>query len=282
MFKNLSSKITAAAILIILILSSIMIYYYQLYSKSEENLKVEKAISKQNKAYWEDIVKQKNDSIQTLAGLVTKLNQDNIKTKEKYVLQNNSLQLQIKELRAQGSAVHSNGEDSLGKYLQIDFKGEKLIISYEGFTKHYFSLNKDIYSIGFNFDPIKVFSEFYKDVDGIWKVRTESLTSGIFLKSDYKIDSAFYDLYQREGIASDKQPVEETHVIGLRIRAGIAGVLTNNSWYNQDIFDLSAEAYYKFIYVMYNPLLKGGAIGVYYDLDLTKPFNFIKDVLSIF
>jgi transposase-like protein len=282
MFKSLSSKITAGTILIILILGSIMVYYYRLYNKSEENLKVEKAISKQNKAYWEDIEKQKNDSLQNLAGLVARLNQDNIKTEKKYVLQNTSLQLQIKKLKVQGNAIPSNGEDSLGKYIQVDFKGKKHIISYEGLTKHYFTLNKDTYEIGFNFDPIEVLSEFYKDIDGIWKVKTNSLTTGIDLKSDYKIDSAFYDLYQRAGIASTDQPTDENHVVGLRVKAGIAGALTNDSWYNQHTFDVSAEAYYKFIYVMYNPLLKGGAVGVYYDLDLTKPFNFVKKVFSIF
>lgn len=256
-------------------------YFYKQYQDTQKELQVSKDINVQNEQYYKDIQNQKEDSIQVLAGLVKKLNKENFDIKKKWVTQVTSFQLQIQNIKVQDTASVSNGKDSLGEYLEVSFKGKKFITSYEGFTRHYLSLKKDIYSLGLNYDPILLHSDFYKDIDNIWKLRTISLTPGITILTDYYIDSTFYSMLDNYNNISNKK--EETLIpFGIRLKAEVVGSWITNSWYSQHTFDAFAELYYRFLYLTYHPLQKAAGFGVYYDLNLSKPLDFVKKIFSIF
>lgn len=271
---SLKNKAILVLILLVMLLSFLSYYYINKYNKVTKSLQIQKRSEKQNKEYWESIIVQKSDSIQILSGLIINLNKDISLIKDKYVSQNELLQIQIEKLKSTGSGLSSNGEDSLGQYLQVKFKGKESILSFDGFTRHYFKLNKDIYNLNFVFDSIYVFSEFYMDKDKIWRVKSKSLVPGIVLKVDYKIDSTFYYLYQNnnENISYEKKDI--SHLVGLRLRSGIVGnFIPNNTLYNRYFFDFSAEIYYRGFYFTYHPFYKAGELGIFYDLDLTKVFS---------
>jgi len=278
MFKSIRSKVIVGLFILVVILGTIGYFVYQKYIKTKNELDNERSISIQNTAHWNDIVKQKSDSLQSLAGLVISLNKKEFDAHKKYISQTASLQLLIDSLRVKGDAISSNGEDSLGKFIKVDFEGTKSIVKYEGNTRHYLSLNRSLYSLDINFMPIDIFSTFYRDIDGLWKIKAVSNTPGITIKQDYKIDSLFYSIMNQMDLSFVDPPEEDNHIIGLRLRAGIAGSFDTNSWYNQHTFDLNAEFYYKYLYFSYYPLTKVASAGVYVDLDFTKVYNFMKKI----
>jgi hypothetical protein len=256
-------------------------YFYTQYKTTKESLQLSKNINKQNDQHYKDILNQKEDSIQVLAGLIKKLNKENFDIKQKWTTQVTSLQLQIQSIQVQDTAHEISGKDSIGEYIQVSFNGKQSIINYEGFTKHYFGLNKNFYRIGITFDSIQIHSSFYRDVDNIWKIETKSLTPGVNLLVNYYIDSTFYSKLDGSGNPeSDKE--EELTSFGIRLKAGVVGSWMTDSWYTQHTLDASVELYYRFLHITYYPLQKAAGFGIYYDLNLSKPLNFVKKVFSIF
>jgi len=272
--------IISGLVLLVIGVSITGYYFYKQYQATQKSLQLSKDINKQNEQYYKDVVKQKKDSLQTLAGLVKNLNKEKFDIKKKWVTQVTSLQLQIQNIKVQDTASVSNGKDSLGEYLEVSFKGKKFITSYEGYTRHYLNLKRNVYSLDLNYDPIQLRSDFYKDVDNLWKLRTVSLTPGINILTDYYIDSTFYSMLNNYNIISNDK--EEIIPFGIRLKAEVVGSWVIDSWYSQHTFDASAELYYRFLYITYHPLQKAAGFGIYYDLSLSKPLNFIKKIFSIF
>jgi hypothetical protein len=278
MLKNWNFKIVLILIILLLISCIGGYFIYQKYKEVQIKLSVEKIISLQNKTYADDILKQKSDSINILAGQVVVLNGKIQKITGKYTSQNIALQLKIDSMRVVGDAISATGKDSIGDYIQVKFNGKKNITSFSGFTKHY--NKKDIYDISLTYDPISVTSSLFIDTDGIWRLKTISQTPGVFLKVDYAIDSNFFNMYETSilGDIVEENQKEEDHIIGLRLYGGITGSLVQDSWYNQHTFDVNAEFYYKYIYVRYQPLIKVGSLGLFLDMNFTKIYKFIKNI----
>lgn len=277
-------KLLLIAVAIIVILGTATYIIYQKYQAAQSQLQVERAIENQNKYYLEEIIKQKSDSINALAGKVVNLNtQFDIKLKNifaQYTSQTVALRLAFDSLRAQGQGIASSGADSAGSYYQVDFKGKQGIASYKGYTKYYGRREVDFYALSLEFDPVDVFSKLSLDSDGIWRIHTRTTSPGVKLQTDYKIDSLFYALYQESQlgeIAADT-PDNSNHVMGLRLRAGVEGSFIQDSWYNQHTFNLETEFYYKYFYVMYKPIVKVVGVGILLDMDLTKVYNWITTI----
>lgn len=253
--------------------------YYNKYQNQGEELATSQLTIRQNEKYHVEIEKQKDDSLQTLSGLVKTLNKKNIKDEGEYATQISDLKLQIESLKDSGETSSIIDSDNLGEYLDIPFNGKKNIVAYNGFTRHYFNLNTNRWWIDFTFDPIDVTSTFYLDSNKVWKLNTVSNTKGITLRTDYHIDPAFYSHFENldpEVFTKDK------HVFILKLKAGIAGSWHEIPLYKDHPILLSAEVYYDFFFGSYHPLQKYVVFGIYKDIDLKQSFKDINKVLSIF
>ena len=259
---------------LLVLLVGLGIWGYSIYKDLQETkitLRVIEGINTQNQKYYEEMIIQKEDSLQLLSGLIINLNKEKDVLNKKWITQVTSLQLQIQNLLVKDTASSSDGEDEIGEFKKVDFSGKESIVRYEGYTKHYFKLNKSKYQLSFLFDPIFVKSELLRDENKIWKIQTHSLTPGVLLMADYSIDSLFYSM-----VEGDKLPVEEEITpFGIRVKASILGSWEKEEWRNQHTFELSAEFYYKYLHLTYYYFQKSVGVGVYYDFNINK---FIKSI----
>jgi len=271
--KNTIIKYSLIITSILVIGLGTMLYIlYQKYTESLKDLEISNAKNIQNLTYMEEFKKQKDDSLQILAGKVISLNKEKKDLEKYWKTQVQTLEVKIASLQTTSPATSTTEEDSLGRYVKVTFSGKHYIVNYNGFTKHYVSTEKDIYELSLEFDPINLRSDFYRDDENIWRVKTVSLTPGITIKTDYNIDSTFYSLLQGGG--EDKE--EELTPFGIRVKASIVGGWEKDTWYNQHALDLSVETYYRFLHATYQPLQKYIGVGVYYDLNLSRTLNFFQ------
>jgi len=278
--ENKSVIWLVAVLFIVLIGAGVFGYiYYNKYQEKDEDLKTSQRAILQNEKYHQEIQKQKDDSLQILSGLIKDLNKENKDIKKKFITQVTDLQLQIASLKDSGKAIANTGIDDLGLYLDIPFQGTHSIISYSGYTRHYYNLNKNYWYLNFDFKPIDVYSTFYLDSVNVWRINTISRTPGIKLRTDYHIDPSFYSHFENinpEIFAEDKNPII------LRLKASIIGSWSSNDFYRKHPIKLSMELYFNSIYGTYQPLQSYVSLGFYHDINVTKSFNSIKKVFSIF
>jgi len=250
--------------------------YYTKYQNTNTSLQTSQLLVTQNEKYHAEILKQVQDSIQILSGLVIDLNNEKDKIERKYTIQVTDLKLQIGTLEDKGETISITGKDSDGIYLDIPFSGKVSIASYDGYTRYYFGLNKSFYDIALSFEPIDIFSIFYIDDEGVWKIQTESITPGISLNTDYRIDSTFYSMFKN---TNSLIPREEESLFKLKIKAGIVGSWNANDFYRNRPISVSAEFNYDFFYAQYAILHNFIEFGVYYDLTLA--LSSIKNIFSV-
>ena len=251
--------------------------YYNKYQDINTKLQTSQLLVTQNEKYYEEILKQKDDSLQILSGLVLDLNTEKEKIEGEYTAQVSNLKLKIKSIEDKGESIATEGKDKEGDYLDIPFSGKKSIATYNGYTRHYYESNKSFWWVNIDFDPIDVFSQFYIDNEGVWRIKTTSLTPGIVLNTDYKIDSTFYSTFKNTNSLLSK---EEESLWKFKVKAGIIGSWHTNDFYRKNPVFVSAELNYDFFYTEYSPLHKYVIFGVEYDL--TSSFNIIKHIFSIF
>jgi hypothetical protein len=246
---------------------------YQKYMKSSKDLEISNAQNVQNLIYIEEFKDQKDDSLQVLAGKVISLNKEKKDLDNYWKTQVEKLEIKIASLQTSDSATAIVEKDSIGEFIKVTFSGKHYIVNYNGFTKHYVGKQNDSYKLFLDFDPINIYSEFYRDSTNIWRLKTTSLTPGITIKTDYNIDSTFYSILRGGGKVEEE---EELTPFGIRIKASIVGGWEKDTWYNQHTLDLSAEMYYRFLHATYQPLQKYIGVGVYHDFNLSKVLNFFQ------
>ena len=276
MKQKIVKYIIGAVILLIVGLSIAVYSLYDKYIKEKEKLRISNAAIVQNEMYVEEMWKQKEDSIQVLTGRVINLNKSKEDLNKYWKTQVTKLEAYIDNIQVEDSAIAITEKDSLGEFIKVTFSGKRYIVNYNGFTKHYIAMNKSRYELNMDFDPINLRSDFFKDSQNIWRIRTESLTPGVKVKVDYNIDSTFFFLINEGGKVEEE---EDLIPFGIRGKAQVVGSWESNTWYNQHTLDVSAEMYYRFLQVTYQPLQKMVGIGVYYDLNLSK---FLKVLQTIF
>ncbi len=253
--------------------------YYNKYQEKNEELATSNLTILQNEQYHREIVKQKDDSIQTLSGLVEDLNIEIKEEKGKFVTQTTELKLQLEALKDSGETISITGVDDNGTYLDVPFSGKQFIATYNGFTRHYYNLNKNYWWIDIIYDPIDVYSSFYLDSNKVWTLKTSTTAPGITLRTDYHIDPAFYSHFENLDPA---RFIKDKSILILKLKAGIAGSWHQDPLYKDHPVFLSAEIYYDFVYGAYHPFQKYVAFGFYYDIDLIKSFTTFKNIFSIF
>jgi len=227
-FKSKVTWIVLAGIL----LSAVGMYGYNLYRENQE-LKFQKQIVEQNSLALEDSLTKARDSVQTMTAFVGNLNSKNGQLEKdkdfwegKYRATKTDLDIAIATIQDSGEAHFSLVGDSA----IVEFEGKQGIASYEGKTILNLNTVATDYAINITFDDIAVVSELFKDVDGMWKTRTTSLTPGIVLRGISTVDDN--TLRKLSGVEDRK---EENHYFGIGLAMNVnyleAGIrIKPNRW----------------------------------------------------
>ena len=228
----------------------------------------------QNEAALQAQLTQKADSLQNLATLVQDLNKQRTTSQKKagyWQLTASTLQTQLDSVQASGGAVASAEAivDSLGTYYRVTFRGKQGITSYDGSTRYYIAptLRSD-YVLYLSFDPINTSSEFYRDTDQLWKIKTTSLTPGVKLETTSIVDST---LFSQASGGSSKAAEQTVPSFGFRLKGNLALLGKSSSSNTATIgFDGSIEAYYKYLNATWYPATNTFSAGVVVDLNVGK------------
>ncbi len=267
--------------LVVLAVASSFVAYTYINKYNEENaLKNAYAAQVvQNDSAYINMLNQKNDTIQTLAVNVKNLNSDVSKKdieKGYWKLLASTYKVKLDSVQQHGTGIASSGKDSSGEYGQVNFSGEKGIVSYDGWTKYYFSKDaKPLWFLDLEFKQFPIYSFLYQDVDKIWKIKSFVDESGIKFTAFHNIDSSIFISYKSEMT----KPVEEKVTpFGLRLKGNIALVGADNNvkpplTAKNVVLDASAEVYYDYWNITYYPVSNMFSAGVVLNLDISKIFK---------
>ncbi len=140
-----------------------------------------------------DQLTQKGDSLQVLAIRVGDLNsqvEKELYKKGYWIAIASEYKTALDSIRLSGVGTDIVGEDTLGKYYQVKFAGKDKFVSYFGLTRYYpLPVSKGIWNLKLDFDTIDIVSDLFKDTDNLIKIRVESKTPGIKIKSYSTVDS---------------------------------------------------------------------------------------------
>jgi hypothetical protein len=250
--------------------------FYQNYKSASIEITNLNAIISQNEAYKEDAekaLKAANGKITDMAIQVSNLNADLSKEKAKsgyWMAVAGELRVRLDSLVSSGSASVVSGQDSAGQYYQADFSGKKGILNYKGWTRLYIppSTEKALHHLEATFDLIFVKSELYQDVDGLFKIRTSSLTEGVNLVSDYSIDPKIF-IGMKSAIENKLEEASKPPLIGLRLKLNAA---TKAQYLSDPVLtlDASAEARLGKFNVTWYPFSGSISAGLVYEFGIGK------------
>lgn len=279
MFDMTKSKLILILVILLVLVSLFARYMYKQYIDKSNLLDHSIALNTQNQAAYESAAKQKADSIQVLAVRVESLNGALTKAQREggyWKAMATALHIKIDSLKIAGVGVGFSGEDSIGKYVRVDFSGKQNIFNYRGHTLYYFlSTPISYYLLDGNFDTFVISSHLYQDVDKIWRIYTKSLTPGIKFTESFVVDDAIY-IGMRNAV--EEQFARAKHYsppFGLILRGG-AGMQLGNLKENQlryIKFDASVEGYYKHWSLVYSPLDRYISFGATYLVDVKEVLN---------
>ena len=161
-------------------------WVYALYTDNQR-LELEKATLTQNQLALQDSLSAEADSLTILTASVRNLNVD-VKDKDAaYVALRSKYDVAIQAINSQGHAITvvSDSTDT------TKFNGKQGIVSFAGFTTVNHKTQLSSYSLSLAFDVINAGSELV-EMDGIWKIKTYSLTDGVDVLGYSSIDDATF------------------------------------------------------------------------------------------
>jgi len=240
------------------------------------------ALTQQQKQYNQSLEEQKFEMEQERFSAIAELNKELDDEKadgEYWEAQTNKLQLEVAELKASGTGTSTMDSDSSGEYFRVDFNGARDLFTYEGYTKKYIDdVVPPYYWLSVKLNPINVSSTLLRDVEGLWKINTVSKTEGVKLKTESVIDSTFYNFIANEDFSkvNTESDNEEYIPMGLRFKLNL---LLQSADYlespEQIQGDVSVEFYLYYFNATYHALHNKLSIGVFYDWNIHKSFNWI-------
>ena len=271
--------VMAGLLLIAGIVAGVFIHKYLVSRQDADN---KAAIITQNEDAYKQQLAQKADTIQNLAASVSDMHSKLTKAERQAgywqaVAQN--LQVTIDSIGSQGTGVPSTGEDSVGKYAEVQFGPDhRGITTMSGYTRYYFMTpTKTAYDWNAQFDEFEIRNSLYLDTDGIWKIKTTTSAPDVKFRSYSEIDSTIY-IGLRQTIEGELARAKHyLPPFGLRLKAGVGFKSTiqigsSNIGFpsNTLVFDGSAEAYYKNYQVTYYPAWGLWSAGLTYTVDISS------------
>jgi hypothetical protein len=181
--------------IVISILALAIIFGY-LYFDERKAHADDNQLNTQKYAGLQDQLTQKAESIQVLAVQVGDLNlQKNKEVNRKgyWMAIAANYKEALDSIFKTGTGTALAEEDSQGKYFKVAFGGRENFVAYSGETKYYpLPSAHSTYQLSLNFDTLDIVSTLYRDTDKLWKIKSESKTSGVKLKSYYTLDSTVF------------------------------------------------------------------------------------------
>lgn len=200
---------------IILIVAGLGIYIYQLRAENER-LNYQTNLTAQNAQAIADSLSKSRDSVQVLAMHVADLDVKTLNAKSEVEKSKNEyLALKTKYDIAVNTIDDLGHKQTVctGDTVQIPISGKKGIASYDIKATLALKTCQIDWSVILSFDPIDVRAEVFLDEkDGLWKMRTISMTPGVILRGISTIDEDTYK--QMKGVSSNPNPIRSYVAIG--------------------------------------------------------------------
>jgi len=204
-----------------------------MYSTYQEALLTTQTLQ-QNLIAAQDSLTKEKATIQTMTSFIGDLNQknsdlgdENEKLEGQYRAVKTKLELAIARIDSAGDATTACADDSV----VTTFSGKQGIASYDVRTVLTLSTCASTYMIGIEFDEISATAELLQDeVDGLWKMKTTSLTPGVTLRGLTTIDTETLRKLRGVGL---KEPERHYFGVGLGINLNYvdAGIrIKPNRW----------------------------------------------------
>jgi hypothetical protein len=243
---------TKHILLLVLFLFIVIFFLTKLYTNAKKEIKKLESIKIQNEQYYNDIINAKEDSIFVLSGRVKELNFEKNYIEDYYTTQLIYYKIKIDSFSSAGPTTDTSRDSTT---ITVNFSGKKNIVSYNGFTRYFTHTNSGTHFIDFYFDPIYLRSTLFEDQNGIWKIKTESLTPGIKVKTDYSIDSSFFvDKLSKE----EKEPL-------LKLSPFLYSSISKDK--KDSFLDFGVDLKYSYFFVGWEILNKRLRFGMYYDIN---------------
>lgn len=272
-----STKIILALLVILILQTQLILFLRRQYIHAVASAESSAEIISQNQKAYEDAFNQKVDSIQTLAVIVKKLNNNLDELRKKNRRQTatvTELRLEIDSLKSHGVGVLATGTDSVAAYKEVSFGGKIGILNYSGYTRFYLppSQAQPTHYLQASFDEILVKSQLFRGLDNVWRIQTESLTPNIKLRTVGTIDENLYIGLRSSAVVGEREPSQlrtAPPLAGLRLKANVrSSFYLDKGRLGTLRPDVSAEAFLRSFNVTYYPLTKALSLGVVLQIPL--------------
>jgi len=191
--KTVISKIEFWIVLAFAALVFICIHLYQQNANIKLELTLMNSKTHQNELAWQDSTCRQAGKVTILAAFVRDLQDKISRSNKEVVIWKDNYKHVIDSVHAHGNTIAVDGRDSIGAYKKVTFFGKQSIATYEGAVKVYLTpLSKAIWILTIGFDNINTAAEFNRDKNGMFFIRTTSLTPGVNVIGYTTLDSAAY------------------------------------------------------------------------------------------
>jgi hypothetical protein len=158
-----------------------------------QTLKFEHSVTLQNTQAYKDSVTVLAGKYTILASQVYNLTAENNDLKGKVIALQVDNQSLITQLNAHGSGTTALTDTSA----DVNFKDSVGIAHFTGQTHVDLRSKLSNWNLIMTFDPINTKAVLFKDVDGLWKLKTTSLTDGVLVKGESSLDDATFAALQK-------------------------------------------------------------------------------------
>lgn len=195
--------------LVVVALIALSVYLFMANATLKDSLQFEKKLSAQNTAALEDSVHKKAEALNTMSVFVRDLNTGLAKKDSEYTILQSKYIVAIRNSHNTGKSVATTGVDSVGKFIQAAFNGKRGIATFSGWTKVYpfDSLATPAYSLDLAYDTINIKQSLFRGLDGIWRMRSESITPDVTLLAiSPVVDQSIFKSVESKLPVEDKTP----------------------------------------------------------------------------
>lgn len=199
--KKVLTSVYFYAVLGFILLSAASVTLYKQNAALKAELAITQDRAHQNELAWRDSTGKQAGKITILDAFIENLQTQVSKANKEIVFWRNSYKHVIDSVHAHGNAITVSGQDSIGKYVNVEFSGKQSIASYKCGVKVYLTplsspivkeLPFAVWTLNIGFDDIYTASEFDRNAQGVFFIRTTSQTPGVNVIGYSELDSTVY------------------------------------------------------------------------------------------